>query len=182
MGNHEPRDDKVEQEYRVHSQGFPVLWLAVPEEYEGGVCGPREPSHCRDQAECEPQFRLSTRHHQDHFAHKQGHHDRRETVAEYTDGLEKGSEEETDINYNPLQEIFKSLNTHIFPPNNFEFSVTIADPIQTITNTCANSGPPSNSAFDEPWRMVAMNVQRIRGPHRSHSFSSVTGFSLGYST
>lgn len=33
--------------------------------------------------------------------------------------------------------------SYIFPPNNFEFMVTIIDPIQTITNTSANSGPPS---------------------------------------
>lgn len=32
---------------------------------------------------------------------------------------------------------------YIFPPSNLEFNVTTIEPIQTITNTSANSGPPS---------------------------------------
>lgn len=32
---------------------------------------------------------------------------------------------------------------YMLPPSNFEFNVTTIAPIQTITNTCANSGPPS---------------------------------------
>lgn len=35
------------------------------------------------------------------------------------------------------------MKTYIVPPNNFEFKVIITDPIQIITNTSANSGPPS---------------------------------------
>lgn len=71
----------------------------------------------------------------------------------------------------------------MFPPRSFEFNVTIADPSQTRTNTCANCGPPSASVDDDvdPWRIVAMKVQRIRGPHKSHSFSKVN-FSFGYNT
>jgi len=34
-------------------------------------------------------------------------------------------------------------NTYIVPPSNFEFNVIITDPIQIITKTSANSGPPS---------------------------------------
>lgn len=71
----------------------------------------------------------------------------------------------------------------MLPPSNLEFKVTIAEPIQTITNTWANSGPPSaKSELEEPCKMVAMKVQRISGPQRSHSLRSATGFSLGYRT
>lgn len=61
------------------------------------------------------------------------------------------------------------LSTYILPPSNFEFSVTIIAPIQTMTKTCANSGPPSPSfsLSDDPWSIVAMNVHKINGPHRS---------------
>lgn len=34
-------------------------------------------------------------------------------------------------------------STYIVPPNNFEFNVMITEPIQIITKTSANSGPPS---------------------------------------
>jgi len=37
----------------------------------------------------------------------------------------------------------KMKNTYIVPPSNFEFNVIITDPIQIITKTSANSGPPS---------------------------------------
>lgn len=43
----------------------------------------------------------------------------------------------------------------------------MAAPIQTITNTSANSGPPSFMSSAVPCNIVAMNVQRIRGPHKS---------------
>lgn len=33
--------------------------------------------------------------------------------------------------------------TYIVPPSNFEFNVIIIEPIQIITKTSANSGPPS---------------------------------------
>lgn len=58
-------------------------------------------------------------------------------------------------------------DTYIFPPSSFEFSVTIIAPIHTITNTCANSGPPSYCVSDVPCNIVAMNVHRINGPHKS---------------
>lgn len=35
------------------------------------------------------------------------------------------------------------MNTYIVPPSSFEFNVIITDPIQIITKTSANSGPPS---------------------------------------
>lgn len=60
-----------------------------------------------------------------------------------------------------------SLDTYIFPPNSFEFNVTIIAPIHTITNTCANSGPPSCPVSEEPCNIVAINVHSIKGPHRS---------------
>lgn len=45
---------------------------------------------------------------------------------------------------------------YIFPPKSLEFKVTIIEPIQTITNTSANSGPPSFelSALLEPWSIL----------------------------
>lgn len=57
----------------------------------------------------------------------------------------------------------------MLPPNNFEFNVTIIAPIHTITNTSANSGPPSYclSVDSEPCKIVAINVHRTNGPHRS---------------
>lgn len=57
----------------------------------------------------------------------------------------------------------------MFPPNNLEFSVTIIEPIHTMTNTSANSGPPSLelSAVLEPCKIMAMSVHKKRGPQRS---------------
>lgn len=60
-----------------------------------------------------------------------------------------------------------SGDTYIFPPSSFEFSVTIIAPIHTITKTCANSGPPSYCVSDVPCNIVAMNVHKINGPHKS---------------
>lgn len=47
----------------------------------------------------------------------------------------------------------------MFPPKSFEFRVTTMDPIQTITKTCANSGPPSlvSSALLEPCNTLQQN-------------------------
>ncbi|KAE9526252.1 hypothetical protein AGLY_013883 [Aphis glycines] len=56
--------------------------------------------------------------------------------------------------------IEKVKNTYIVPPSNFEFNVIITDPIQIITKTSANSGPPSPTCIES-----AMNVQSIKGPH-----------------
>lgn len=53
------------------------------------------------------------------------------------------------------------------PPKSLALTVTIAAPIQTITKTSANSGPPSFMSSAVPCKIVAMNVQRIRGPHKS---------------
>ena len=55
----------------------------------------------------------------------------------------------------------------MFPPSSFEFNVTIIAPIHTMTNTSANSGPPSSLAVDDPCRTVAINVHSINGPQRS---------------
>lgn len=89
--------------------------------------------------------------------------------------------------------------TYMLPPNSFEFKVTMAAPIHTITNTWANSGPPSYCPAEEPCNIVAMNVHSTSGPHRSpknnrdsielstmhynnlQSFSRLD-FSLGYKT
>lgn len=53
------------------------------------------------------------------------------------------------------------------PPKSLEFKVTIAAPIQTITNTWANSGPPSYCESDEPCKIVAIKVHKTKGPQRS---------------
>lgn len=37
----------------------------------------------------------------------------------------------------------KKINTYNVPPSNFEFNVIMTEPIQIITKTSANSGPPS---------------------------------------
>lgn len=60
------------------------------------------------------------------------------------------------------------ISTYMLPPRSLELSVTTADPIHTITNTSANCGPPSLMRSSElPWRTIAMNVHRSKGPHRS---------------
>lgn len=54
--------------------------------------------------------------------------------------------------------------TYIFPPNSFEFNVTTIDPIHTITNTSANSGPPSfelSAASVEPCNILNGNYKLI---------------------
>lgn len=79
----------------------------------------------------------------------------------------------------------------MLPPSNLAFNVTTRAPTQTITKTSANSGPPSFSSSEslEPWSILekkiiarrkckqstytAMNVQRSKGPQRSHSLSSI---------
>lgn len=70
----------------------------------------------------------------------------------------------------------RSLMTYIFPPRSFELRVTIIAPIHTITNTCANSGPPSFTLSDEPWSIVAINVHKINGPHKSPETSKICHF------
>lgn len=59
--------------------------------------------------------------------------------------------------------------SYIFPPRSFELSVTTIAPIQTNTNTCANSGPPSFvfGLSAEPCKIAARNVHKINGPHKS---------------
>lgn len=43
----------------------------------------------------------------------------------------------------------------MLPPKSFEFNVTTIEPIHTITNTWANSGPPSLELFAEsPCRIL----------------------------
>ena len=44
----------------------------------------------------------------------------------------------------------------MLPPNNLLFKVTIMDPIHTMTNTSANSGPPSFESADsaEPCKIL----------------------------
>lgn len=56
---------------------------------------------------------------------------------------------------------------YMLPPSSFEFKVTIIDPIQTMTKTSANSGPPSLLSLLFPCRTVAINVHKIKGPHKS---------------
>lgn len=82
---------------------------------------------------------------------------------------------------------------YILPPNNFEFNVTTIEPIQTMTNTSANSGPPSFElpAVLEPCKILntwsiklldkyiiytylAINVHNIKGPHRSPESTILT--------
>lgn len=53
------------------------------------VCGPQETEACRQQPHEEQQ--LGLRRQQDHLAHDQGGGDRRQTVAEHADRLEKGT-------------------------------------------------------------------------------------------
>lgn len=72
--------------------------------------------------------------------------------------------------YNCTECSFKC--SYILPPRSFEFNVTIIAPIQTMTNTCANSGPPSffmSGSLDTlvPCSIVAINVHKINGPHKS---------------
>lgn len=44
----------------------------------------------------------------------------------------------------------RQINSYyMFPPKSFEFNVTIIEPIQTIKNTCANSGPPLLELIEE---------------------------------
>lgn len=91
MGNHEPGDDKVEQEDGIDGQGLPVLGLTLAEEHKCCVRGPHKARHCRDEAQCKPQLGLDTGHNQDHLAQQQRTHHRCKTVAQDTDGLEKGA-------------------------------------------------------------------------------------------
>ena len=72
----------------------------------------------------------------------------------------------------PLEE-----KTHMDPPRSLVLSVTTAEPTQTMTNTSANSGPPSLASWPalvdgvspsgEPCSITASMVHRISGPHRS---------------
>lgn len=66
----------------------------------------------------------------------------------------------------------------MFPPSSFEFTVTTIAPIQTITKTSANSGPPSFILSEDPCKIVAINVHSTNGPHKSHSLSKLF-FSFG---
>lgn len=54
----------------------------------------------------------------------------------------------------------KEIKTYMLPPKSLEFNVTIMDPIHTITNTSANSGPPSlelSAVSDDPCNILFMN-------------------------
>lgn len=85
------------------------------------------------------------------------------------------------------------MNTYIVPPSNFEFNVMITEPIQIMTKTSANSGPPSPTCIESgdacstlksyfkiyhislynylicsnQYTYMAINVQSIKGPHKS---------------
>jgi len=50
------------------------------------------------------------------------------------------------------------------PPSNFEFNVIITDPIQIITKTSANSGPPSPTCIEsgEACRTLKINNNNYR--------------------
>lgn len=57
--------------------------------------------------------------------------------------------------------------TYMLPPSSLQFIVTIMAPIQTITNTSANSGPPSFAAGDEsePWSTLENKLHKYKFFH-----------------
>lgn len=114
----------------------------------------------------------------------------RQTMRETASGVRQYPSTQTDwkkdLKQKRCNQIVKNSfasQTYMFPPNSLEFNVTTIAPIQTITNTSANSGPPSFecASFADPCRIVAIKVHNTNGPHKSHSFKRLF-FSFGQRT
>lgn len=53
MGDDQPGDHEIEQENGIDGQRLAILWLAVAEEYVGGVRGPHKAHDCGQESQSE---------------------------------------------------------------------------------------------------------------------------------
>lgn len=129
------------------------------------ICGPHKSQSSGQQTQEKRQFCLSSQ--QNNTTHNQRYRYWRKAITQNADGLEKrATKKRKNTNSKAYAHRYFTW-AYILPPSSFEFSVTIAAPIHTITNTCANSGPPSYMLSAEPCSIVAIKVQSTSGPHKS---------------